>query len=442
MHIANFGIAAILLAVSSAASSACPPAEQGAPLVLSNLVQALQGDSTDQDAFNAAYGMEGDTLEANAMILGDAFEIESYPWCLQDTAAVRLRLPDGDATNVLFVEVSPNQDLEVVALRRVPLVADAAPLGANEQAEILDAISARLTTHYVLPDVGQQMAQRLAELTAADRYDEITEREAFGLRITEDLRRVYPDKHLRIHGPQSYADRYALLFGPSDLDEAPDEDYDPVATQSEIELRTVTAGDQRVGYIGFDRIILDEPYATERLRTAVDQFADADGLIVDLRGTRGGDGNVTSILSNQLFATRTLLLGGGHMDVETSTWIDQPTYVAPDGTLPLIDVPLMVLINGRTASAAEAFAFAMQISGRGTLVGAQSAGAGHRVTMVELADGFGMDLPIGRSFDPATGDGWEGTGITPDIAVSSDQALPAAISALTGLELAEAPHQH
>ncbi len=383
-----------------------------------------------------------DALAATAMILGADFEVESHLWCMPDTAAARLRLAGGDTTNVVFVDLTPSLEIEAIALRRTTHVPDAGPIGTPEQAAILDAIKVRIQTEYVLPEVGEQMAVRLTELQSNGRYDQIVEPAAFALRVTEDLHHVYLDQHMRIREPKAYADRYELFFGPDDSDDHGGQDEDPVATQSEIRIRTVNAGDQSLGYIGFDRIMLEGPYATDRLRTAVETFADADGLIVDLRGTRGGDGHVTAILSNQLFAERRQLLGGVFIDTEASMWIDEPSYADPDSTLPLIAAPMTVLINEGTGSAAEAFAFAMQVSGRATIVGAQSAGAGHRVTLVQLADGFGMDLPIGRSFDPATGEGWEGVGVTPDIAVSSDLALPAAISAMTGMELAEAPHQH
>ena len=96
----------------------------------------------------------------------------------------------------------------------------------------------------------------------------------------------------------------------------------------------------------------------------------------------------------------------------------------PGKRLPAVDV--YVLTGPGTGSAAEAFAFTLQRTGRARVVGEHSQGAAHGGGWVPLGDGFVIFIPTFRGFDPRTGDDWEGTGVQPDIAAPADAALDVA----------------
>jgi C-terminal processing protease CtpA/Prc len=63
------------------------------------------------------------------------------------------------------------------------------------------------------------------------------------------------------------------------------------------------------------------------------------------------------------------------------------------------------------------------------LIGETTRGAGHYGGMVPLDKGFtyAAFIPVGRTFDPDTGEGWEGVGVKPDVAVPADKALDEAL---------------
>ena len=84
---------------------------------------------------------------------------------------------------------------------------------------------------------------------------------------------------------------------------------------------------------------------------------------------------------------------------------------------------MFLLTSSRTGSAAESFAFGLHITGRVTLVGERTAGAGHSGAIRPVAHGFQMFLPTGRVFDPDTGETFEARGIEPDVAVPYAEAL-------------------
>ena len=88
-------------------------------------------------------------------------------------------------------------------------------------------------------------------------------------------------------------------------------------------------------------------------------------------------------------------------------------------------IPLFILLDVRTGSAAEAFAFGMKHAGRATLIGQTSAGAGHRVSYERLPGGFVLGLPVGAAVSPIMGRGWEGVGVIPDVETPTGASLEA-----------------
>ena len=88
--------------------------------------------------------------------------------------------------------------------------------------------------------------------------------------------------------------------------------------------------------------------------------------------------------------------------------------------------PLYILISKETFSGAEGFAYDMQARKRGILIGEQTDGGAHPGASYRLHEHFEAFIPIGYLTHPITKQNWEGTGVTPDVPVSSEQALKVA----------------
>jgi C-terminal processing protease CtpA/Prc len=88
---------------------------------------------------------------------------------------------------------------------------------------------------------------------------------------------------------------------------------------------------------------------------------------------------------------------------------------------------IFLLTSNRTASAAEHLSLSLKRTGRAMLIGETTRGAGHYGGVVPLGGGYGVFIPVGRTFDPDTNQGWEGTGVKPDVEVPADQALDEAL---------------
>lgn len=106
-----------------------------------------------------------------------------------------------------------------------------------------------------------------------------------------------------------------------------------------------------------------------------------------------------------------------------------------------IDIPLVVLVNGNSASASEIFAGAVKDYGIGTLIGTKTFGKGVVQQMIDLGDGSAMKVTISKYYTP-NGVCIHGTGIDPDMELEfdseaykkdeSDNQLQKAIEVLNG----------
>jgi carboxyl-terminal processing protease len=163
----------------------------------------------------------------------------------------------------------------------------------------------------------------------------------------------------------------------------------------------------RVGYI---RIPAFGGEAGTNVLTMIERLeADGvlDGLVVDVRHNPGGNADETI----KIFTTGTFgRIGPLRADATQTIWRVRGPVIWNETT------PVAVLIDGGSASAAEYFAVAMQLSARATLVGAATSGNTEGITGFNLADGSLIRLAV-QTLQFEDGTTLEGRGVQPDIAV-------------------------
>ncbi len=151
----------------------------------------------------------------------------------------------------------------------------------------------------------------------------------------------------------------------------------------------------------------------------VDQFAEAlamargdgmEGLILDLRGNPGGS------LSAVVEIGRMLLPKG--LIVYTEDKYGERNEYTCDGQR-CIDVPMVVLVNGGSASASEILAGAIKDYGIGTLLGTTTYGKGIVQRLIALDDGSAIKLTVSHYYTPL-GNDIHKVGIEPDVELEFD----------------------
>ncbi|MFY9611824.1 MAG: S41 family peptidase [Blastocatellia bacterium] len=163
--------------------------------------------------------------------------------------------------------------------------------------------------------------------------------------------------------------------------------------------------DGGIGYIRFNVFVTP---LMDRIRAAIRSMLDARGIIIDLRGNPGGLGGMAPGIAGVLEAKQTSL---GAMKLRSGR---QAFIVFPQKDAYL--GPVVILVDGGSASTSEIFAAGLQESGRATIVGERTMGAA-------LPSVFGK-LPTGALFQYAIADFKtpkgvliEGLGVKPDIEV-------------------------
>jgi carboxyl-terminal processing protease len=147
------------------------------------------------------------------------------------------------------------------------------------------------------------------------------------------------------------------------------------------------------------------------------------GLILDLRDNPGGILSVATDFA-ALFLSKGAIVSYDMANGDRKTiQVDSPAS---------INVPVAILINQNTASAAEVVAGALQARNRAVLVGANSFGKGSVQESLTLANGSSIEITVGRLRTPL-GKFIEGKGIKPDLVANEAQSLPKAIELIKGL---------
>lgn len=164
-----------------------------------------------------------------------------------------------------------------------------------------------------------------------------------------------------------------------------------------------------------------------REQVSAQQAQHVGGIVLDLRDNPGG-------LLDEAVETASAFLDGGPV-------VSYSRRGEPPQTLDALahgdtGTPLVVLVDGGTASAAEVVAAALQDRGRAVIVGSRTFGKGSVQEPSQLSDGSALELTVGRYYTP-DGHSLDGVGITPDVVVSPDAPAGAAeqraVEVLSGL---------
>lgn len=189
------------------------------------------------------------------------------------------------------------------------------------------------------------------------------------------------------------------------------EGKDFAITREIIEVHSVRSFDlgDKIGYI---RLGSFQEKTARDLERALEQFqsSGAQALVLDLRNNPGG-------LLSQAVQVADLFLQKGQLIVYTEGRArNQDLRFSAEHTKSLPQVPMVLLVNGGSASASEIVAGALRDHKRAVILGTPTFGKGSVQTVIPLNDGSGLRLTTAKYFTPR-GDTIHGKGITPDILV-------------------------
>lgn len=172
--------------------------------------------------------------------------------------------------------------------------------------------------------------------------------------------------------------------------------------------------DNQIGYIqltSFDGV------SYTQFKNAYDNLTQAGqkAMILDLRFNGGGRLDIAEDIADLLIPEGPIV----YLEDKTSS---EGKVVDRTSDAKCINVPLVVLVNGYSASASEVLTGAIKDYKIGTIVGTTTFGKGIVQTVIPISDGTGIKITTGRYYTPS-GVCIHGTGITPDYEVEMPQEL-------------------
>lgn len=173
-----------------------------------------------------------------------------------------------------------------------------------------------------------------------------------------------------------------------------------------------------VGYVKIDGFRAEDTPQVDGLMT---YLRTADAIIIDLQNN-GGGAQPVNYLSSYFLPKDTLMSRTYHRSADK--WRDH--IVEPVAGDKRLDVPLFILINNKTFSAAEAFSYNLQALNRAVVIGEASGGGAHPIQFKPLPHGLATIVPNRRSFNPTTRSNWEAVGVKPDVESLPEKSLETA----------------
>lgn len=277
----------------------------------------------------------------------------------------------------------------------------------------VEALAKAIDTRFFDAPRAHRIAAELRAEAKKGVYDKLTDPRDFAAALTERLRPL--DGHFSVSWTPP---------GPTTSQRGPSGPPSFLARRGGYGFAAVRILPGNIGYIDMRGFAHFEPTGDQAVRRAADAalalVAGTDAVIFDLRENFGGSPAMVGYLI-------------GHFTPDGAKIYNTfKTRGEPDGdegpTVPIttqrrLETPLYVLTSGRTASAAESFAYTLQAAKRATVVGEASRGGANPGGSAPLDDGLSVFISSGTPINPITGTNWEGTGVIPDVPTTADEAL-------------------
>jgi hypothetical protein len=277
------------------------------------------------------------------------------------------------------------------------------------KAEVVDSLSSILIKKYIYLDTAVKMSTRIKGRLKSGAYGIITNPDDFARILNTDLQNVYNDLHMRIYYDAGFE---KALQTKSYMESVTRRmNFLQVAKQKNYGFPDVRILDGNIGYISITQFYDPNEQSIEVVKNVFNFLKNANSLIIDVRENPGGEPDMVKYICSYFFKEKTHL--NDYYDRHTSTNQYFTTPTASSATFALM--PVYILVNNHTYSAAEEFAYDLQSLHRATIIGQTTGGAAHWVSSNSISNGFIGNIPFRKAINPVTGKNWEKTGVRPNV---------------------------
>jgi hypothetical protein len=284
--------------------------------------------------------------------------------------------------------------------------------------DVVQHVATLIENNYFDADKAQAIAKDLRQAAQDGRFDSLRDPRDLAGKLTARLQPL--DRHFRVgwSPPEMPSSKRS-----SPEVAGPELSLETLERRNAYGFRRVEMLPGAIGYIDMSTFAdfsfeqPDEP-ARKTAEAALTLVSNADAVIIDLRDNSGGSPAMVGYLVSAFTPPSANIYN--EFRQRHSSESERPKQGYPN---PRLEVPLYILISGRTASAAESTAYTLQAAKRAVIVGQVSGGAAHPGGEFPAGDGFNVFVSTSTAINPVTGTNWEGVGVQPDVTVNPSRAL-------------------
>ncbi len=295
----------------------------------------------------------------------------------------------------------------------------APPLDAARKEAVIDEVASLLNKNYIFLDTARKLEDALRTAAKNRDFDKSGDARSFAQAVSRILLDVGKDRHMGfVYAPDMAAD-IRKMRGQSEAEAQKVRERQLQQAQREnFGFRKVELLPGNIGYLDF-RVFASPDQAGPTAIAALNFLAHCDAIIIDLRQNGGGDPAQIQLIASYFFPEMTHLNDiyfreGDRME---NFW----TLPFVPGAKP-VHAELFILTSSRTFSGAEEFTYNMKNLKRATVIGETTGGGAHPTRPMIVQNDFVLRVPFARAINPISKTNWEGTGVTPDIAVPAAEA--------------------
>lgn len=289
--------------------------------------------------------------------------------------------------------------------------------------ESVEKIAELIDENYFDIELASQIQKELTSRLNDGGYDDIRTPRELSDRITAQLDQMTRDKHLVVM-PRRQEPADPVDTTPVDKEQAEKER----AARRALSGKRSNFGIQKfeilpgnIAYLSFTSFYRENEIA-EILAAEMKMAANADAVILDMRQNMGGSTGAVSLLSSYFFeGPERKLFDVVPRTGQAKTYSTNATVNNRNETR-----PVYVLVQSSTFSAGEGLAFILQDQERATVIGEKTAGAANPGRPYFVNSWLEINIPNGYIEAANSKKNWEGTGVTPDIEASANDALDVA----------------
>ena len=288
---------------------------------------------------------------------------------------------------------------------------------AEDKNAAIQSIAKQIAANYIYPEKGGQIASHIQTANFKGEFNKASTWQEFDELVTTELKSFSQDGHLYVkYNPDVVKD----LKNPGMTEESKGHIYGETSPQTAM-IQESKILDGNVGYMKITAISIRKNNLQE-LYDAMNKMQGTKAMIIDLRDNGGGGSEVGAVLESFFLpdATPTLQFTkrDGNFTIDsTVSWLKEKKY----------EKPVYIIVNKKTASAAEAFAFVLQQNNRAKIVGERSAGAAYMNSWYAVDDENFVSVSTAAPSIPGKNISWELSGLQPDIKVKKGDALEIAL---------------